>query len=174
MRAREEREFREFVEARLAMLRRSAYLLCGDPHRAEDVVSAALAKVFRNWKRISRLDHPDAYLRRILVTTYLDEGRRPWRQERPMAEVPEPPPVACPDGVVDRVTLLALLDRLPPRQRAVLVLRFFADLSVDQVADALDCAPGTVKAHTHQGLAELRALWGAESPVLNGFRTEEQ
>jgi hypothetical protein len=109
-------------------------------------VSATLAKLFRGWRRISRLEHPDAYLRRVLVTTYLDEGRRPWRQERPMAEVSEPPPVPGPDGVVDRVTLLALPDRLPPRRRAVLVLRFYHDLSVEQVADALDYVPGTVKA----------------------------
>lgn len=169
MRAREEREFREFVAARLTALRRSAYLLCGDIHAADDVVSATLAKLFRLWRRVSRLEQPDAYLRRMLVTTYLDERRRPWRRERPTDAVPEPPPVPATD-VVDRMALLGLLDRLPPRRRAVLVLRFFEDLSVEQTADALGCAVGTVKAHTHQGLADLRAMVGP----LDFFALEER
>jgi RNA polymerase sigma-70 factor (sigma-E family) len=159
MRAAEQNEFRDFISVRLVALRRSAYLLCGDPHGAEDVVAATLAKLVRHWRRVSRLEHPDAYLRRMLVTTYLDERRRPWRAEQPTDVVPERP--AAPDiDVVDRVTLLAALDRLPPRQRAVLVLRFFDDLSVEQTADALGCATGTVKAHTHHGLAALRDLLG--------------
>jgi RNA polymerase sigma-70 factor (sigma-E family) len=161
MRASEANEFREFVSVRLPGLRRSAYLLCGDPHAAEDVVSATLTKVFRHWRRIKRLEHPDAYLRRMLVTTYLDERRRPWRQEQPTDAVPDRPAGADVD-VVDRVTLLALLDRLPPRQRAVLVLRFFDDLSVEQTADTLGCAAGTVKAHTHQGLIALRGMLGSQ------------
>jgi RNA polymerase sigma-70 factor (sigma-E family) len=171
VRAREESEFREFVAARLAGLRRSAYLLCGDVHGADDLVSTTLAKLFRYWGRISRLEHRDSYLRRMLVTTYLDERRRPWHNERPTDAVPEPAPVPAAE-VVDRVTLLRLLDRLPPRRRAVLVLRFFEDLSVEQTAEALGCAAGTVKAHTHHGLAELRAMLGPAA--LNALRTEER
>lgn len=164
MRAAEEQDFVAFVTARLPGLRRSAYLLCGDPHRADDVVADALGTLLRKWRRISRVDRPDAYLRRMLVTAYLNEARRPWRREQSTADLPEPRPGPVPD-VVDRVTLLALLDQLPPRRRAVLILRFFEDLSVEQTADALDCAVGTVKAHTHHGLADLRALLGPEVPV---------
>jgi len=162
---RDEREFREFVEARLPTMRRSAYLLCGDVHEADDVVSVALAKLFRHWRRVSHMEHPDAYVRRILLTTYLDERRRPWRQERLVESVPEPVPPPESD-VLDRMTLLGLLARLSPRRRAVLVLRFFEDLSIEQTAEALQCATGTVKAHTHQGLAELRAMLGQRAPAL--------
>lgn len=173
MRAREEHEFRQFVEERLVRLRRSAYLLCGDMHSADDVVSATLGKLYRQWRRVVRLEHPDSYLRRMLITTYLDERRRPWRRERPTDAVPEPEPVPAAD-VVDRVTLLRLLDRLPPRRRAVLVLRFFEDLSVEQTAEALGCAPGTVKAHTHQGLAELRAMLSPQAQAVNTLGMEER
>jgi RNA polymerase sigma-70 factor (sigma-E family) len=155
MRARDEREFREYVQERLTGWRRSAYLLCGDPHTADDVVSAMLAKLLRHWRRVGGLAGRDAYVRRMLVTTFLDERRRPWRHEHPTEAVPEPEPLPEID-VTDRLELMAALDRLPPRCRAVLVLRFFEDLSVEQTAEVLGCAPGTVKAHTHQGLATLR------------------
>jgi RNA polymerase sigma-70 factor (sigma-E family) len=172
MRAREEREFREFVAARMVALRRFAYLLCGDPHGADDVVSVTLAKLFRHWRRVSQLAHPDAYLRRMLVSSYLDERRRPWRHERPTEAVPEPPPVPAPD-VVDRLALMRVLDRLSPRRRAVLVLRFYADLSVEQTAEALGCAPGTVKALTHQALGQLRTLLAEPEPVMPESVMEE-
>jgi RNA polymerase sigma-70 factor (sigma-E family) len=173
VRARDEEEFRSFVRDRLAGLRRSAYLLCGDPHTADDIVSTTLAKLLRHWGRVSRLDHPDSYLRRMLVRTYLDERRRPWRRrEYANGEVPDTPNLDAPDaGTVDRVTLLRLLDRLPPRRRAVLVLRFYLDLGVEQTAEVLGCAPGTVKAHTHQGLAALRAM--LREPVPARTTTEE-
>jgi RNA polymerase sigma-70 factor (sigma-E family) len=173
MRVEDEREFRQFVDARLAQLRRTAYLLCGDPHGADDVVSVTLAKLLRQWRRVSRMEHPDAYLRRMLITSYLDERRRPWRVERPSESLPSPVVAAGEGEVLDRVTLLAVLDRLPPRQRAVLVLRFFCDLSVEQTAAALDCAAGTVKAHTHQGLAALRAMLGTPELALSLKPSEE-
>lgn len=167
MRAAEEREVREFVSVRLLAMRRFAYLLCGDPHDADDVVSATLAKLVRRWPKVRRLEHPDSYLRRMLVRTYLDERRRPWRRERPTDPVPEPEPGPSPlADVVDRATLLALLATLPPRRRAVLVLRFFEDLSVEQTAEALGCAVGTVKAHTHQGLADLKARLGGQPQLI--------
>jgi len=173
MRVEDEREFRQFVDARLGQLRRTAYLLCGDPHGADDVVSVTLGKLLRQWRRVSRMEHPDAYLRRMLITSYLDERRRPWRAERPTETLPSPVVAASDGEVLDRVTLLALLDRLPPRQRAVLVLRFFNDLSVEQTAEALGCAPGTVKAHTHQGLAALRAMLGTQELALSLNPSEE-
>jgi RNA polymerase sigma-70 factor (sigma-E family) len=178
MRAREEQAFREFVEVRMAGLRRSAYLLCGDPHRADDLVSVTLANLLRYWRRVSGLAYPDSYLRRMLLSAYLDERRRPWRREHVTDRLPEPPPVAA-DDVVDRVALLGLLDRLSARRRAVLVLRFFDDLSVEQTAEALGCATGTVKSLTHQGLADLRAMLGDPGQALSAasnldLNTKEQ
>jgi len=173
MRVEDEREFRQFVDARMAQLRRTAYLLCGDPHGADDIVSVTLGKLLRRWGRVSRMEHPDAYLRRMLITSYLDERRRPWRAERPTETLPERAAAPGDGQVLDRVTLLAVLDRLPPRQRAVLVLRVFNDLSVEQTAEALGCAPGTVKAHTHQGLAALRAMLGTQELALSLNPSEE-
>jgi RNA polymerase sigma-70 factor (sigma-E family) len=152
----DETEFREFVSARMTPLRKSAYLLCGDRHLADDLVSAAVLKLYRNWRRVRRADHPDAYLRRILVNVWLDERRRPWRREHPAAELPEPAPAA--HDHADRLALLAQLARLPPRRRAVLVLRYYEGLGIEETAQLLDLAPGTVKAHTHHALAQLRAL----------------
>jgi RNA polymerase sigma-70 factor (sigma-E family) len=162
VKAAEEREFREYVAARLPALRRSAYLLCGDRHAADDVVSIALGKLFRAWRRVSRLQQPDAYVRKMLVHAWFDERRRPWwRREHVAAELPEPPPDVGPD-LTERLHLLALLDRLPAKRRAVLVLRFLDDLGVEETAEIVGCSPGTVKTHTARGLADLRALLRAD------------
>ncbi len=165
MRSRDEREFRDYVQERLTGLRRSAYLLCGDPHTADDIVGATLAKMFRSWKRISALEHRDAYVRRMLVTTYLDDRRRLWHREQPTDILPEPPAQPAID-IADRMALIEALSHVPARCRAVLVLRFFEDLSVEQTAQALGCAAGTVKAHTHHGLAILRARLDPPVPAL--------
>jgi RNA polymerase sigma-70 factor (sigma-E family) len=162
VKAAEEREFREYVAARLPALRRSAYMLCGDRHAADDVVSIALGKLFRAWRRVSRLQQPDAYVRKMLVHAWFDERRRPWwRREHVAAELPEPPPDVGPD-ITERLHLLALLDRLPAKRRAVLVLRFLDDLGVEETAEIVGCSPGTVKTHTARGLADLRALLRAD------------
>jgi RNA polymerase sigma-70 factor (sigma-E family) len=174
VRADEERNFREFVSARIPSWRRSAFLLCGDPHRADDLVSTATCKLFRHWRRISRLHAPDAYVRRIVVTAWLDEGRRPWRREWSTDRLPDQAAAGAPhDAVVtDRIVLLELLDRLPRRRRAVLVLRFLDDLSVEETAQILGCAPGTVKAHTSRGLADLRALIGPEFAAAETYEED--
>jgi RNA polymerase sigma-70 factor (sigma-E family) len=163
----QEGQFREFVSARMPALRRVAYLLCGNTHTADDLVSIAIGKLFRSWSRVSRLEHPDAYVRKMLVNAWLDERRRPWRRERVTATVPEPPPDPGPD-VAQRLRVVELLAQLPPRRRAVLVLRFLDDLSVEQTAEALGCSTGTVKTQTHRGLADLRELL---DPVLEGSDT---
>jgi RNA polymerase sigma-70 factor (sigma-E family) len=152
-----EAQFREFVTAAMPGLRRSAYLLCGDRHAADDLVSIAIGKLFRVWGRVHRLDQPTAYLRKMLVNAWLDERRRPWRRERSTAALPEPAPPDPPD-VAQRLHLLELLARLPARRRAVLVLRFLDDLSVEQTAEILGCTASTVKTHTARGLADLRGL----------------
>jgi RNA polymerase sigma-70 factor (sigma-E family) len=157
VRADEEREFREFVAARIPELRRSAYLLCGNPHLADDLVSNALLRVYRKWRRVASAEQPTAYLRRVLVNVWIDEQRRPWRRERVVDTLPEPPPHLDADQA-DRPMLVALLRQLTPKRRAVLVLRFFEDLSVEQTAEVMSCSAGTVKTHTHRGLADLRVL----------------
>ncbi|RAO57616.1 SigE family RNA polymerase sigma factor [Micromonospora saelicesensis] len=150
--------YRDYVGARLEPLRRTAYLLCGDWHTADDLVSATLVKLLRHWSRVSVMDNPDAYARRILLRVWLDERRRPWRREAAWAEVPDRAVAATgTDGAADRLTLLALLAELPPRRRAVLVLRYFCDLSVEETARELGCTPGTVKSQSARGIEAMRA-----------------
>jgi RNA polymerase sigma-70 factor (sigma-E family) len=148
--------FRDYVSARLEPLRRTAYLMCGDWHTADDLVSTAVLKVYRDWRRISRMDNVDAYVRRAVINAWLDERRRPWRRER---SVPELPPRAQPGvdrSVDDRLAVLGLLDALPARQRAVVVLRYYCDLSVEETAQVMECSPGTVKSQAARALASLR------------------
>jgi RNA polymerase sigma-70 factor (sigma-E family) len=152
--------YREYVGGRLDQLRRTAYLLCGDWHTADDLVSTALVKLLRHWSRVSAMDNVDAYVRRVLLRAWLDERRRPWRREQSRAQVPETAARAGYD-VADRMAVLALLAELPARRRAVLVLRFFCDLSVEETAEALGCSSGTVKSQTARALDALRTRLGA-------------
>jgi RNA polymerase sigma-70 factor (sigma-E family) len=148
-------EYREFVAHRLDGMRRTAYLLCGDWHTADDLVSVALVKLLRHWRRVSTMEHPDAYVRRTLLRAWLDERRRPWRRENPTRELPDQPARST-DGA-DRLAVLAYLAELPPRRRAVLVLRYFCDLSVRETAAVLNCSEGNVKSQTSRALDTLRA-----------------
>jgi RNA polymerase sigma-70 factor (sigma-E family) len=152
--------YREYVGGRLDQLRRTAYLLCGDWHTADDLVSTALVKLLKHWSRVSAMDNIDAYARRVLMRAWLDERRRPWRREHSRAQLPEAAARAGYD-VADRMAVLALLAELPVRRRAVLVLRFFCDLSVEETAEALGCATGTVKSQTARALDSLRTRLGA-------------
>jgi RNA polymerase sigma-70 factor (sigma-E family) len=157
----EEGDYVEYVSARVPALRRLAYVLTGDGHRADDLVQQTITTLYVKWARASRADHLDAYVRTMLVRTYLDERRLAWARVRLFRDAPEPEPVAN-DGAEDRQVLRDALRRLPRRQRAVLVLRFFYDLPVDEVARTLGCSPGTVKSHTSRGLAALRSLLPSE------------
>jgi RNA polymerase sigma-70 factor (sigma-E family) len=160
MKPADEQEYREFVVARLEPLRRTAYLLCRDWHTADDLVSITIGKVYRHWRRVRAADNVDAYVRGVLTHAWLDERRRPWRREAPAAELPDRPD-SWPSGaraVGDRLMLLDLLAQLPPRRRAVVVLRFYCDLSVDQTADILRISAGTVKSQAARGLQALRLL----------------
>lgn len=150
--------YREYVAVQLDPLRRTAYLLCGDWHMADDLVSTALVKLFRHWKRVSEMENIDAYARRVLLRAWLDERRRPWRRERFTDAMPEPtvPAPVTEAAVVDRMALAAQLAELPPRRRAVLVLRYFCDLSVEDTAEVLRCSTGTVKSQTARALDTLR------------------
>ncbi|MFJ1752802.1 SigE family RNA polymerase sigma factor [Kitasatospora sp. NPDC088134] len=150
-------DFEEFAATRWQRLVRTAYLLTGDHHEAEDVVQATFAKVFRNWSRISRLDEPDAYVRRALVNNNLSRHRR--RRVRQLL-VPVLPDRADAGGghrgLEERPALLAALAELPPRQRAVVVLRYWEDLGEARVAEVLGCSVGNVKSQASRGLAKLR------------------
>jgi RNA polymerase sigma-70 factor (sigma-E family) len=141
----DEAAYREYVTARMERLRRTAYLYCRDWHTADDLVAITIGKLYRHWARASEAANLDAYVQRILVRSWLDERRRPWRREEATAEPPEvPAPVAEP-AVLGRAQLLDLLAELPPRRRAAVVLRLYCDLSVEETAEILGCTPGTVK-----------------------------
>jgi RNA polymerase sigma-70 factor (sigma-E family) len=165
MRAELEREYVDYVTARLPALRRVAYQLTGDAHRGDDVVQQALTRLYTRWPRARGADNLDAYAHTVLVRIFLDERRLRWSRVELVAAVPEPPdpPVS---GVEDRVVLRAALAQVPPRQRAVLVLRFLADRPVDEVARILECSEGTVKSQTSRGLATLRRLLGADAYAI--------
>jgi len=152
----EEAAYREYVTSRMDVMRRVAYLLCRDWHTADDLVAITIGKLYRHWSRVAPSTGVDAYVRRILLRTWLDEKRRPWRRrEEPTEHLPELEADAR-FRIVDREQLLELLDGLPPRRRAAVVLRFYCDLSVDETAEILDCTAGTVKSQTARGLDTLR------------------
>lgn len=160
-----EQEFTAYVTARQEALRRSAYLLCRDFDQADDLVQATVTKLFVGWRTVRDADNIDAYAHTVLVRAFLDEHRRGWWRVRLPGRSPER---ATP--VVDTATRLTVRDalgRLAPRQRAVLLLRFYRDLDVEQTAAALGCSAGTVKSQTHRALAALRALLGdPDAPTL--------
>lgn len=152
--------FEAYFRARREAVRRTAYLLCGDWHRADDHAQAAFVKLHRHWRRIRDRDALDGWMRRTLVRSVVDESRRPWRRER-ATEVLDPGAVESgSDGVATRHVLVDGLRSVPPRQRAVLVLRFLEGLDVAGTAAALGCSEGTVKSQTAHGLAALRAVLG--------------
>ncbi|WP_326999869.1 SigE family RNA polymerase sigma factor [Dactylosporangium sp. NBC_01737] len=172
MRSDSEADYTTYVSARLTALHRAAYLLCGgDKDRADDVVQVTITKLYRSWRRASRADNVDAYVHRMLVRTYIDERRRLWslvqlfpHTEDGLTGVDEPY-----GAVDDRGVVVAALRRLPPRQRAVLVLRFLLDRPVEEVAETLGCSVGTVKSQSSRGLAVLRAAL-LDHPKTIGMR----
>ncbi|MGA6163195.1 SigE family RNA polymerase sigma factor [Amycolatopsis magusensis] len=163
MNQREEQEFAEYFAAKRDSVRRTAYMLCGDWHRADDLAQTAFVSLHRRWRKIRDRAATDAYLRKTLVRASIDESRRPWRRERQVEELPEPAGQGGPrldDQVATREDLLAGLRGVPSRQRAVLVLRYFEGLDVSGVAKALGCSEGTVKSQTARGLENLRKVLG--------------
>lgn len=158
--------FLDFVETRRTQLRATAYLMCGDWHRADDIVQEALIRLYAAWPRVSDSPALKAYARRTVVNTALNQKRTRSSGEVPVAEVRD---AAAPDDAVEsRLDIVAALGRLGPRQRACVVLRYFEDLSVEETAAALGCRPGTVKSQTARALGTLRALLGAELTEIEG------
>lgn len=147
-------EFAEFVDANAARLRRTAYLLCGDWHRAEDLVQVAFLKVYKSWSKVSA--SPLGYARQTLTNTVIDESRRFWRNERPTYPLPDT--VSASYDQDASMDLRRAMAALPPRQRAAIVLRYWDDLPIAEVARLLDCTEGTVKSQCAKGLAALRGL----------------
>jgi RNA polymerase sigma-70 factor, ECF subfamily len=144
--------FRDFVEANGSTLLHSARLLTGDRGHAEDLVQTTLTKLYLKW---GRARNPLAYARRVLVSTHIDASRRRWRGERPTAVVPDRP-VGSIDTSADRDELRQMLSGLSPRERAVVVLRYYCDLSEKDTAVALRLPVGTVKSAASRALARLR------------------
>ena len=149
--------FARFVENRERALQRTAWLLTGDWALAQDLVQTALVRSWPRWERISRRDDPEVYVRRVLVNTWSTWRRRRWRGEHPAEAVPEEPAAGDLEAeIAVRLAVRGALGLLTARQRAVVVLRVFDDLTDAQVAEVLGCATGTVKSTFAQALAKLR------------------
>ena len=148
-------QFAAFVAGRGPALQRTAYLLTGDWALAEDLLQTALAKSYLAWGRI-RHDDPEGYVRKVLANTHASWWRRKWRGEAPTEVLPDGPAHDGTAAVDDAVPLAAALRRLPPKQRAVVVLRYHEDLTEAQTAKALGVSVGTVKSQTSKALATLR------------------
>ncbi|GAA3388388.1 SigE family RNA polymerase sigma factor [Cryptosporangium minutisporangium] len=151
-----EQAYLEFAGERLPVLRRLAYVLCQDWHRADDLVQGALVQLYVHWETVSAATDRAAYARTVLMRVFLNEKRTFWGKRVVLVDdVPDREVTREPDTAAS-VTLRAALAGLPARQRAVLVLRFLSDLSVEQTAEALECSTGTVKSQTSKALAALR------------------
>lgn len=155
----EEAAFAEYFQARREPVRRTAYLLCGDWHKADDLTQTAFVKLYGAWQRVREPKALDAYVRSCLVRSVVDESRRPWRRERAVEIVPDvPDDLDFSSIVADQDVLKAALAAIPSGQRAVLVLRYFEGMDVAGAAEALGCSEGNVKSQTARGLAAMRAV----------------
>lgn len=149
--------YTEFVAARQTHLRRVAYAVCGDWHQANDLLQISLLKLYVAWPRLHRDGGEEAYARRIIMTTNLDERRRPWRREVSGLESHDPA-AREPLPVEERTALFQALQDLPVMQRKVVVLRHWLGLSVEETAAELGIATGTVKSHSSRGLERLQSV----------------
>jgi RNA polymerase sigma-70 factor (sigma-E family) len=154
--------FEEYAGSAWPSLYRYAYLLTGNHADAEDLAQQTLVKAHRSWSRVESADSPAAYLRRMVTNTYLSQ-RRPQKRRLEVltAAPPEPGPTPV-GGIEDRLTLWPHVKSLPPRQRAVVVLRYYEQLSEQEIAEVLGCSRGTVKSTAHHALNALRAALDTE------------
>ncbi|HET6908521.1 MAG TPA: SigE family RNA polymerase sigma factor [Mycobacteriales bacterium] len=158
-----EEAFRQFVLSRSPGLRRLAVLLTGDYGHAEDLVQVALTKLYFAWNRLEAQEAVDAYARRILVNTHLNQRRRRWWRERATPTIPDAGVADAADETAERDRVLRALAALPARQRAVMVLRFYDDKSEADVARILQIPLGTVKSSSARALARLEGLLAAQA-----------
>lgn len=179
----EEAEFSAYVAARREHVRRAAYLLCRDWHKADDLTQTAFVKLYGAWDRVRDRAALDGYVRSCLVRATVDESRRPWRRESATQEMPEGGSSAAPPGfggraphaadlsgpVVDRAVVHRALAQVPEGQRMVLVLRFYEGLDVAATAATLGCSEGNVKSQTSRGLKALKAALGPEGLAAFGM-----
>lgn len=154
-------DFDEYVANARQPLLRLAYLLTADAHHAEDLVQAALLQAFRHWRRVNRASHPDAYVRRMLVNSFLDGRRRRSANEAPTVtgEIPDLSVADHSGAHAERTAMWAALAELPRAQRAVLVLRFYEDRDDAAIAELMGCSQSTVRSNAARGLAALRREW---------------
>lgn len=167
--------FAAYFAARHVSVRRTAYLLCGDWHWAEDLTQNAFVRLAAGWTRIRDAGAVDAYLRTCLLRAYFSEARRSWRRQE--QSVPQPPDYAGADGaeaLTRRLVFAEALRQLPPRQRATLVCRFFQELDVAETAAALECSEGTVKSQTARGLRALREVLTAKGYDMTRLGVAEE
>ena len=159
-----DRDFTAFFDATWPRLYRTMLAIAGDPGTAEDALQSAFAKAYAVWSRVAAADRPEAYVRRMAVNELLSWRRTGWwRRERAHPEVEPFGAVPSPEhGVVTRQSLWDAVQALPLRQRAVVVLRYYEDLSEAQIAEVLGCSRGTVKSQASDALANLRRVSGLD------------
>jgi RNA polymerase sigma-70 factor (sigma-E family) len=155
-------EFSQVARDRAVVWRREAFLMCGDWALAEDLVQTALLRLYTRWQRIDPAG-VDAYARRVISRLAIDESRRPYRRAELRHELPDAPVASSEQA--DALDVRAALQQVPPRQRAVLVLRYFSDLTSTEVAKVLRVSEGTVRSQTARGLTTLRQLLGEPATV---------
>jgi len=158
--------FRDFMVGHGGQLSRFAYLLTGNHHAAEDLMQSALAKVAARWKKVAAYERPEAYVRRIMLNEHISGWRRRQKLvEHPYEQLPEPPVADRSEQTVQRILLERALAMLTAKQRAVIVLRFYHDMTEAEAAAELRCSIGTVKSQTHRALGKLREV----APELAGL-----
>jgi RNA polymerase sigma-70 factor (sigma-E family) len=167
MRGDRDEQFTAFVAASARRLRQTAFLLCADWHQADDAVQSALVKLYLNWDTVQARESMESFVRTILVRGLIDESRRPWRRESSWESLPDVPQVEQ-LSEDDRLFVRQMLAQVPPRQRAVLVLRYFLDCDVAETARVISCSEGTVKSQTARGLERLRHLFGETESMTVG------
>ncbi|WRZ93219.1 SigE family RNA polymerase sigma factor [Streptomyces sp. NBC_01007] len=168
-------EFQSFVVGRWPRLMRTAFLLTGEQHAAEDLVQTTLEQVYVAWRRVGAADEPEAYVRRVMINAHARRHRRKLKEflapkdDSGLArELPDSgDPIARAD---DRGALITALAQLPPRQRQAVVLRYWEDLSESQAAEAMGCSVGAVKSNAAKGIAKLRVIPGLADTVTHGGR----
>jgi len=159
----DDEQFAEFAHAHAERLRTTAFMLCRDWHLAQDLTQTALTKLFLSWHRAAQADNLYAYAQKILLRAYLDHRRRRSSTESTPGVLHEPAYRESPEL---RLTMLDALGRLPVRDRAIVILRYFEDYSVEQVADVLEIPESVVKSQTRRSLAKLREVLSAEQLAL--------